>query len=122
MGSPWCSCADVHVYGVPGPRPAGGWPVVTAAVLRGIPMTDCRECTLPVRFVALDTGKALPVDPAPSERGNVCARVLSGRLHGYVVSKAHPADPLFLRFMPHHATCPERQRTTTPEHGAPALF
>lgn len=88
--------------------------------LRGLPMSDCRECAAPIRFVRLDTGRALPVDPLPNAAGNVCARRLGNGLNGYVISKEHGADPHFLRFMPHHATCENRTRTAkAPE---PTLF
>lgn len=88
--------------------------------LRGLPMQDCRRCTAPIRFVALTNGSALPVNPLPDPKGNVCARKVAGRLRGYVISREHAADPLFLRFMPHHATCQENLRATRPED--PALF
>ena len=90
----------------------------TSEAVRGLPMADCRACAAPIRFVQLDTGKALPVDPLPNPRGNVCARKVGGRLHGYVTSKAHGPDPMFVRFMPHHATCEER----TVKQADPALF
>lgn len=89
--------------------------------LRGLPLSECRECAEPIRFVALDTGKALPVNPMPNSSGNVCARRIGSKLHGYVVSKTHGPDPLFLRFMPHHATCEERQ-SNKPRPADPALF
>lgn len=81
----------------------------------GVAMLDCSACAAPIRFVMLDTGKRIPVNPGPrpadDTRANVCARVLGHNLHGYVTSKAHPADPLFLRFVPHFATCDVRKPT-----------
>lgn len=75
---------------------------------RRLPLGECRDCGNPIRFVQLDTGTALPVDPQPNPRGNVCAQRIGGQLHGHVISHHHPAIPGAERWMPHHATCPER--------------
>ena len=87
-----------------------------------VPLAECRDCGLPIVFVKLDTGKAIPVNPYPdTERGNVAARLLGRNLHGYVISRDHPADPLHLRMIPHAATCEVSKRTTKPPD-PPALF
>lgn len=88
--------------------------------LRGLPLADCRACAAPIRFVHLDTGKAMPVDPIPNARGNVAARRIGSKLHGYVISATHPMDPMFLRMVPHYATCEEQQRKT--RQADPGLF
>lgn len=93
-------------------------------------MSVCRECAAPIRFVRLDTGRALPVDPAPVVDGNVAAVRAGGHLIGYVLSHDKPMRPLHLRYMPHHATCParaeERAHARTPKKPEPdnqqALF
>lgn len=91
-----------------------------------IPLAECRDCGLPIRFVQLDTGRALPVDPRERMGGNVAASVSGNRLVGFVISKDHRPGPLTpYRFMPHHATCPERQKQTTSKQRTPddpALF
>jgi len=94
---------------------------------RAAPLAECRLCHLPIRFVKLDTGKALPVNPRPDERGNVAARLQGGRLVGFVISRDHrpgPLDPF--RFYPHHATCEELEKnkksTPPPPEPDPALF
>lgn len=87
-------------------------------------LSECRTCKDPIRFVALDTGKAMPVNPMPDVTGNVAARMIAGRLHGFVISHAKPAGPRDLRFRPHYATCGEAQRKPAkpkPEP-PPALF
>ncbi len=69
-------------------------------------MSDCRGCHEPIRFVKLDTGKALPVNPQPDPRGNVAAHLAGGSLHGFVISRDRlpgARDPF--RFVPHYATC-----------------
>lgn len=79
----------------------------------GVPLAECRACHEPIRFVKLDTGKAMPVNPTPSPRGNVTARVVMGRLVGFVVSKDHRPQPGADLFVPHYATC-EEQRPKRP--------
>jgi hypothetical protein len=72
-----------------------------------------------------DTGKALPVDPIPDDEGNVCARAIGGgRLVGYVISEAHPAERGYTRFAAHFATCPSRVKAPKPPapEPAPTLF
>ena len=88
-------------------------------------LSECRECHDPIRFVALDTGKALPVNPLPDQGGNVAARLAGGRLHGFVISKTkQPGPGDDLRFRPHHATCEEiRRKPPKPKpEPDPALF
>ena len=80
---------------------------------------ECRECAEPIRFVALDTGKLIPVNPLPNpERGNVAAHLAGGRLHGFVISRDRLPGPFDrLRFTPHAATCEAIDRT--PKKPAP---
>lgn len=90
--------------------------------LRGIKMRDCRDCAGPIRFVKLDNGTALPVDPMPNPDGNVCAQRVAGRLIGYVTSHDHGPDPRLLRMMPHAATCENRTKPKSRPAGPPTLF
>lgn len=84
-------------------------------------MSDCRECADPIVWAMLDTGKRIPLNPLPNpDKGNVACRVVGGNLHGYVISKDHPADPLFLRMVPHFSTCEARTQSSRPAD--PALF
>lgn len=78
------------------------------------PLHECRDCHVPIRFVRLDTGNAMPVNPLPNRDGNVAARIAGGRLVGFVISRDHRPGPLdSLRFMPHHATCEAKARNTS---------
>lgn len=92
---------------------------------RAAKLTSCRACGAPIRFVRLDTGRALPVNPVPNPRGNVSAHIAGGRLHGFVISRDKQPGPLdSYRMVPHHATCEERTRPESkpkPEPD-PALF
>lgn len=77
---------------------------------RGIPMAECKGCTLPIRFVKLNTGNAIPVNPAESTIGNVAAYKVGNQLHGHVISRDNPWKPGMLRFTPHAATCEAIER------------
>lgn len=82
------------------------------ALRRAAPLSECKDCHLPIRFVwIVTTGRAMPVNPQPDERGNVAAHIAGGRVCGFVISQDRrpgPLDPL--RFMPHAATCEARQK------------
>lgn len=82
-------------------------------------MSECSECCDPIVFAILNTGKRIPLNPLPHDRGNVACRVIGNNLHGFVLSKDQIPEPLFLRMVPHFATCEERKRTTqTPPDAA----
>lgn len=86
---------------------------------------ECRGCQEPIRFVRLDTGKLIPVNPAPNPAGNVAARLSGGRLYGFVISRdKQPGLGHSLRFTPHYATCEAAGRKPTKQKPAadPALF
>lgn len=96
-------------------------------------LSECRVCHDPIRFVQLDSGKAMPVNPKPNHDGNVCARLVMAissahhgkELRGYVVTAARKPDPTWLRFTPHYATCSDRPRAADPKPAPapdPALF
>lgn len=93
-------------------------------------MAECRDCGAPIRFVRIiNTGRMLPVDPVPDEKGNVWAwRRNAYEWDAMVLSPAKapkpgeapaigPALSTELRpradavaFMPHHATCAGKAR------------
>jgi hypothetical protein len=75
-------------------------------------VSNCHYCNAVIRWVHLDTGSNIPVEPIQTERGNVAAAATSGgQLQGYVVSAAKPLRAEFDTFMPHKARCrPERGR------------
>lgn len=91
------------------------------------PMAECRSCHEPIRFVRMDdTGRALPVNPAPHTDGggNVAARLRGGSLTGFVISKERlPGVGEAYRFTAHYATCTEQRPTRPPApEPPPALF
>lgn len=91
---------------------------------RGLPLAECRDCHDPIRFVHLNTGSVIPVNPAESITGNVAAVKVGGQLHGHVISRERPYQARMLRFTPHAATCEEIARPEpTPEpEPDPVLF
>jgi len=68
-------------------------------------MASCGHCHATIRFVQLDTGSAMPVDPVPNPEGNVAARPQGTVLVGYRITKARPLEPGYRLFMPHRAAC-----------------
>lgn len=90
-------------------------------------LAECRACTLPIRFVTLTSGKKMPVNPKPNDRGNVATRLIAGELHGRVVGpRSKPADHREVLYMAHFATCdgrPKKQPTKAPAvEPEPSLF
>lgn len=70
-----------------------------------------------------DTGRALPVNPAPHTDGggNVAARLRGGSLTGFVISKERlPGVGEAYRFTAHYATCTEQRPKTAARAGAAA--
>lgn len=84
-------------------------------------LTECKDCHLPIRFVTLDTGSRLPVNPMPDAHGNVAAHRTGRELFGWVVSRSNPILARMDLFMPHHATCAARQPAPKPAP-PPTLF
>lgn len=84
----------------------------------------CGDCGAALVFVIMvDTKRPLPVDAIPVADGNVCARLIGNRWHGYVISADRPANPQMRRYAAHFGTCPDRvdRRKPAPEP-PPALF
>lgn len=87
--------------------------------------TSCADCQARIVYVRMDaTGKRIPVDPIPNDVGTVCARLVGNQLQGYVVSKDHPYERPYVRYIAHFGTCdgqprPAPKPKTEP---APTLF
>lgn len=94
--------------------------------MRKMGPATCDDCGARIVFVKMTfTGGRVPVDPIPVATGNVSARPIGQQLHGYVISKEHPAKGApFIRYAAHFGTCPDRPRAEPkpkPEP-PPALF
>lgn len=86
-------------------------------------MTICHDCHAQIRFVRLDTGRPIPIDPIPyPDKGNVAAKPQGTTLVGYVISKAKPLKAGYETYMPHRASCrPDKPRVHA-EDRTPTLF
>lgn len=87
---------------------------------------SCGDCGARIVFVRMvTTDRQLPCDPIPVADGNVCARRIGNRLHGYVISDERPPNPQMDRYAAHFATCTDRQDRREPKPKpapAPTLF
>jgi hypothetical protein len=68
------------------------------------------------------TGKRVPVDPIPDDQGTVCARLVGNQLQGYVVSKDHPHERPYTRYVAHWGTCADRPRPAPKPPGEDPLL
>lgn len=84
----------------------------------------CDNCGARIVFVKMSyTGGRVPCDPRPVFDGNVCARQIGPALHGFVISKDHPAAGTpYLRYAAHFGTCPDRPVPKPRPDPPPALF
>lgn len=78
-------------------------------------MSACRYCHATIRFVRLDTGKAIPVNPQPDNTGTVAADWQGTTLVGYVTSRTKPLRDGYRLYRAHRADChPDKPRTSRP--------
>lgn len=83
----------------------------------------CRSCFAVLRFVRMDTGKAMPCNPVPDRTGNVAARKTSkGYADGVVLTKGQLAPEGFATFRPHWADCDMKSRNGKPSTPSGSLF
>ena len=75
-------------------------------------MNACRACKKPIRWARTANDRPIPLDPTPTDDGNVVLSGVGGTgapvahvigKHGLPLELAHLADEP--RYMPHHATC-----------------
>lgn len=93
--------------------------------MSGPRLAECRECSLPIVFATLTSGKKMPLNPKPNHRGNVACKLAGGELRGRVVGpSSRPATHPERLYMAHFATCTERTRSTPAAPAEPdaALF
>lgn len=73
-------------------------------------MSVCRSCGAPIRWVTMDTGSRNPIDPEPSDRGNLD---IADPQRAKIVNRAEAeqrraaGDELYLS---HFASCPHAGR------------
>lgn len=66
-------------------------------------MSKCRSCNAPIIWALTESGRQMPVDAEPSERGNL---MLVRQGTSVVVKVQAPAPGLH---RPHFATCPQAE-------------
>lgn len=82
----------------------------------------CRSCSATLRWVRMESGKGMPVDPVPTPlTGNVAARLVGTRyVAGYVVTAKNPLRSGFTLFTAHWVSCDMKPRSKAPK--TPPLF
>lgn len=76
----------------------------------------CRGCSRTVRWSTTEAGKAMPLDPEPTDAGNVVARLGGGPgWWSRIPSRDRPQTDAERRFMPHVATCPSPPPPPAPQ-------
>lgn len=81
----------------------------------GFPADRCRSCNAPIRWaVSLASGKALPLDEAPTDRGNVWLHEAGEEGGNVDVAEVLAGDKLgrarnagVALYLSHFATCPD---------------
>lgn len=68
-------------------------------------LSQCRSCGASIVWAITSSGKAMPVDAAPSENGTLVLTLVGGEQHVRVV----PSDDPRPRFRAHFATCPDAE-------------
>lgn len=83
----------------------------------------CDRCHGVIKFVRLDTGKPIPVEPHPfPDRGNVAAHLEGKTLVGYVISRDKPLQAGYDTYVPHYAVCKPDRPLIPASQRPPALF
>jgi hypothetical protein len=90
----------------------------------GPAVSQCRGCGEPIVFVKVERKaggtSTMPVDPEPTDRGNVAAhRDGTGTWRGHVLGKEEEAASFETVFMPHFASCDamkKREPTVLPDN------
>jgi len=77
-------------------------------------VSTCRDCRATIRFVRLESGKSMPVNPMPDETGTVAADWQGRVLVGYVLSKTDPLRPGYRLYRAHRADCSDKPRVPRP--------
>lgn len=70
-------------------------------------MSTCRACQAPIIWARTGSNKSIPIDPEPTDNGNV--ELVNGTAK--VWGTSHQWPPETPRYTPHHATCPNWKAT-----------
>lgn len=83
--------------------------------------TPCKHCNRMVAWCRSENGNPIPLDPDPTDTGNIVVAYQDGKLVGHVLHKGEtPGDGVV--YISHFATCPviNRLRNTKPKKPKPA--
>ena len=87
----------------------------------------CDDCSALIKFATLETGKPMPVEALPDDKGNIACRVSGKRLvDAYVITMSRPLQRGYVSYMAHWTTCKRGKRRprsihpTKPATEAPA--
>jgi hypothetical protein len=70
-------------------------------------VSNCRSCRAPVTWVLTVNGRKMPLDPKPTDDGNVAVRRDErGDMRGHVLREGEEPKAGERRFTSHFATCP----------------
>ena len=86
-------------------------------------MTSCRRCPAAILFIRMrDSGKAMPVDPWPDDRGNIAALPAGPKTYvdGHYLAAHEPLAVGEVRLMPHWSTCGDPSIPGRPNKRPPA--
>lgn len=89
--------------------------------MAGLPHT-CRACWGPLRWIQMESGRMVPVDPVPTPRtGDVAARPTGTNRYaaGYLLTERRPLRDGFVRFDSHRRTCDMRRRPKSAPKATP---
>ena len=84
---------------------------------RGVGMADCRDCGEPIKFVHLDTGGTIPVNPGASEKPGppITAHTVGRDLRGRFLFRHERRGPFgWHHYTPHAETCEARTKPAPP--------
>ena len=76
---------------------------------KDIPVSTCKSCKAPIIWRTTTTGKSMPIDASPSERGDIQIGVVNGEVVAVVLgpeSAAEAREAGRVLYVSHFATCP----------------
>lgn len=88
----------------------------------GLPRT-CPACSGTLRWIQMESGRMVPVDPVPTPKtGTVAARRAGDNRYaaGYTITPRNPLRDGFTLFDPHRLVCDMKRRPRTGPKAQPA--
>jgi hypothetical protein len=73
-------------------------------------MSECRSCKREIVWARTSAGKFMPIDPEPTESGNVELVPCAGWPNLKAVVHGQPPILPTTLYTPHHASCPDAEQ------------